>query len=348
MNKKRNRKSGSRKAMLWVLLGLAVCIVLFLIFIYPAVMVGAPKEASIKIPAKADTQQVYDSLEKYMGPKYAKYVIRLAKLRNVDFSTRNGAYTITEGMDALSAMRKLTSGAQTPVRITINGFRNYPLLIEKISEKMEFPADSLKAVLQDPEVLKEYGLNEQNVMAMFLDNTYEVYWNASPRQLVKKIGDNYKLFWGETRRRQAAELGLEPADMTILASIVDEETNSKGEKGTIGQLYINRLHSNMKLQADPTVRYAIGDFTIKRITKKDLQYDSPYNTYQHAGLPPGPIRTTSEETIKEILESKPNNYLYMCASEDFSGRHNFAVNYDEHLRNAVRYQAALDKRGITR
>lgn len=347
-DQKTKSKKGSSKVMLWILLGLALCIVVFLILLYPAVMVGAPNDANIKIPKGATSEQVQDSLKKYFGEEYAANVMRLARLRNIDFSTRNGAYTIDEGTDALSAMRKITSGAQTPVRITVNGFRNFPLLIERISEKMEFPADSLKAVLEDPAVLAEYGLTPENAMAMFLDNTYEVYWNSSARNLVKKIGDNYKFFWSQTRINQASDLGLSPAEMTILASIVDEETNSKEEKGTIGQLYINRLNSKMKLQADPTVRYALGDFTIKRVTKKDLKTESPYNTYLHAGLPPGPIRTTSETTIKSILESKPNNYLYMCASEDFSGRHNFAVNYDDHLKNAVRYQAALDERGIKR
>lgn len=343
-----NRTGGSRKTMLWVLLGLSVCIIIFLVMLIPVVLTGAPREATVKIPKDATSEQVGDSLRKYFGDDYTRHVMRLASLRDVDFSERYGAYKIEEGANALSTVRKLTSGAQTPVRITINGFRNYPLLLQKISDKMDFPVDSLKVVLQDSVFMAQYGLTPENAMALFLDDTYEVYWNSSARDVIKKIGDHYKFIWGPTRESLAADLGLSPAEMTVLASIVDEETNNQAEKGTIGQLYINRLNSKMKLQADPTVRFAIGDFTIKRVSKKDLQYDSPYNTYQHPGLPPGPIRTTSAATIKAITEAPPNNYLYMCAKEDFSGTHNFATTYDEHLKNAVKYQAALDKRGITR
>lgn len=334
--------------MLFLLLGLTVCITVFLAVLYPAIMVGSPQEANIKIPEGATTETVRDSMEKYLGKDYTSKVMRLVKLRRTDFSKRTGAYTLAKGTNALGAMRKLTSGAQTPVRITINGFRSMPLLINRVSRKMGFAEDSLRNALNDRELLAEYGLTPENAMALFVDDTYEVYWNTSARDLVRKVGDNYKFLWSEGRVRKAAELGLTPADVMIIASIVDEETNKEAEKGTIGRLYINRLHNNMRLQADPTVRFALGDFTIQRITKADLQKDSPYNTYLHAGLPPGPIRTTSAATVLSVLDSKPNNYLYMCAREDFSGRHNFAATYDEHLANAVRYQAALDELGIKR
>ena len=132
----------------------------------------------------------------------------------------------------------------------------------------------------------------------------------------------------------------------IICSIVDEESNAKSEKGTIGRLYINRLKKGMKLQADPTVRFALNDFTIRRVTRNHLTVDSPYNTYQVEGLPPGPIRTTSVETIDAVLNSQPNDYLYMCAKEDFSGTHNFAADYATHQENARRYQNALNERGI--
>ena len=347
-NNSKGQKNGSGRTMLWVLLGLAVCTVVFMILLFPVFMTGAPREANIKIPAGATEKNVRDSLEKYFGNEYTDKVMNLVSLRDMDFSTRHGAYTIEKGTSPLTAMRKLTSGAQTPVKITINGFRSLPKLIERISAKMEFPEDSLRQVLQDPLVMKEYGLTPESAMALFIDDTYLIYWNATPRELVEKIGDNYKKIWNQQRTEKAEKLGVSPADLTIIASITDEETNNKAEKGTIGRLYLNRVNKKMKLQADPTVRFAIGDFTIKRVTKKDLQYQSPYNTYLNSGLPPGPIRTTSEATISAILDSKPNDYLYMCAKEDFSGTHNFATTYDEHMQNARRYQAALDKRGITR
>lgn len=347
----RRPQAGSTRTgrmMLIILLGLAVCISIFLIVLYPVVMSRADQEVTIRIPRGATGRNVKDSLEKYLDKDYASTVMRLARLRHTDFGKRHGAYTIAEGTNALGAMRKLTSGAQTPVRITINGFRSLPLLIDRISRKMEFPADSLRAALNDTGLMAAYGLTPANAMALFMDNTYEVYWTTSARDLIRKIGDNYMFFWNNDRIKLAADRGLSPSDVMIIASIVDEETNNQSEKGTIGQLYINRLNNNMRLQADPTVRFALGDFTIQRITKADLKTDSPYNTYLHAGLPPGPIRTTSDKTVKAILSAEPNNYLYMCADENFSGTHNFATTYDEHLENAVRYQAALDRHGITR
>ncbi|MBD5223454.1 MAG: endolytic transglycosylase MltG [Bacteroidales bacterium] len=341
-----NRPAG--RNMLFLLLFLTICIGVFLIWLYPVIMVGSEKEAVIRIPRNATAQNVYDSVSAQLGPDYAKRVIQLSKIRGADFSKRAGAYKIPEGENALSAMRRLTSGAQTPVRITINGFRNLELLEERISRKMEFPIDSLRAVLNDTAFMAQYGLRPEQALALFVDDTYEVYWTTSARETVAKIAENYRYLWNDARKLRARELGVSPVDMMIIASIADQETNNEKEKGVVGRLYINRLHNNMKLQADPTVRFALNDFTIQRISKNDLKVESPYNTYLHKGLPPGPIRTTGFKTVMSILNSEPHGYLYMCAKEDFSGTHNFATTYEEHLRNATRYQAALDMRGIKR
>lgn len=348
LSSKKPRPGSTRtgKRMLFLLLGLSLCIILFLVAIYPMFLVGAPHDADIKIPRNATNEMVHDSLTKYLGESYASDVMTLVKMRGTDFSGRHGIYTIHKGRSAMHAMRKLTSGSQTPVRITINGFRSLPLLVKKISSRLDFPADSLYALLRDPDFMAQYGLTPDNALALFVDDTYEVYWSASARDLLHKIGNNYNYLWNENNVKKAKDLGLTPAEMMIIASITDEETNDKYEKGTVGQLYINRLHNNMKLQADPTVRFAIGDYTIRRVTSRHLKYESPYNTYIHHGLPPGPIRTTSEKTVSAILDSKPNSYLYMCAKEDFSGTHNFASTYSEHLQNALRYQTELDRRGI--
>lgn len=334
--------------MLWILLGLATCCTAFMILLYPVIMVGAPSTAAVRIPKGATEQNVTDTLTKYFGESYTSKVMRLVRLRNTDFSKRHGYYVIEEGDNALSAMRKLTSGSQTPVRITINGFRSLDLLIDKASLKMDFPADSLRAALADESLMAGYGLKTSEAMALFVDDTYDMFWTMSPREFISRIGENYRKIWNEENVRKAAVLGVTPAQVMIVASIADEETNASQEKGDIGRLYINRLHKNMRLQADPTVRFALGDFTIKRVTKADLKTASPYNTYLHDGLPPGPIRTTSAATVRSILDSKPHDYIYMCAKEDFSGTHNFATSYEEHLRNASRYQEALDRRGITR
>lgn len=341
-----NKRKAPKRMPLYILLGLTIVIAVFLIALYPMVMVKTDKTVMFRIPANATTQVVSDSLAKHYGPSLGKTVIRLLKMRNVDFSRRHGQYEIPEGCNAIAVARRLGGGGQTPVRITVNGFRDIDLLVRRISAKLDFSPDSLKAILTDPSEMSKYGLTPQQALALFIDDTYEVYWTATPCDVIKKIGDNYLDVWNPSRTEKAALLSLTPAQIMTVASIADEESNAAAEKGTIGRLYINRLHKGMRLQADPTIRFALNDFTIRRVKGDQLKVNSPYNTYLNPGLPPGPIRTTSRATIDAILDSKPSSYLYMCAKEDFSGTHNFASTYSEHTANALRYQRELDKRGI--
>lgn len=348
-NKKEHPRPGATgRWMLYIMLGVSLFLIVFLIVAYPLLMTGAPKTAVIRIPKGATEVNVRDSLTKHFGEDYTRIVMRTAKLRKIDYSTRHGLYEIQEGTSPLAAMRKLTSGAQTPVRITVNGYRSLPLLLQNVADKFEFSVDSLAQALYDKDFLDEYGLTPENAMAIFINDTYEVYWSATPREVLDKFGKNYRYLWNEGNRAKAQKLGLEPAQVMIIASIVDEETNSSSEKGTVGHLYINRLHKGMRLQADPTVRFAIGDFTIQRISNDDLNVTSPYNTYRNDGLPPGPIRTIDKRTVQSILDSKPHDYLYMCARETLDGTHNFAKTFDEHTRNALKYRQTLDKLGVSR
>ena len=305
----------------------------------------APSSAVVRIPANASKEQLRDSIERYLGEPFAKKVTRLVGLRGTDLNDRHGAYLIEAGMSPLTAMRRLTGGPQEPLTITINGFRLLPVLEEKVAARFDFNADSIASVLSDPGVLKEYGLSPEQALSLFINDSYEFFWNASPAEVVRKIGSHYSDVWNPARRAKAEALGLTQAEVMTVASIVDEESNKLDEKGTIGRLYINRLHRGMRLEADPTVRYAGGDFTVRRV-KNPRSVESPYNTYIHMGLPPGPIRTTSVETIDAILDSKPHDYIFMCAKEDFSGYHNFAATYAEHQANARRYKRELDRRGI--
>lgn len=305
----------------------------------------SPSSAVVRIPANASNAQLRDSISKYLGDGYAKKVARLVGLRGTDLNQRHGAYLIEAGMSPFTAMRRLTSGPQQPLTITINGFRLLPVLEEKVASRFDFTQDSLASALSDPTLLREYGLTPDQSLALFINDSYEFYWDASPVDVVKKIGAHYNDTWTPERKAKAEAIGLTPADVMILASIVDEESNKLDEKGTIGRLYINRLKRGMKLEADPTVRYAGGDFSIKRIVKP-REVPGAYNTYLHLGLPPGPIRTTSVETIDAILDSRPHDYIFMCAKEDFSGYHNFASTYSEHQANARRYKRELDRRGI--
>ncbi len=332
--------------MRYIISGVIFAIIIAGFFCAPSVFRKADKEATIRIPLNATEKMVKDSLSRYIDEDFATKTIRLAGLMNADFSSRHGAYYIEKGTTVLRAARKLSHGAQTPVRITINGFRNRDVMLDRISAKLDFSADSLRRWLNDNVFLSAYGLNSQNATALFMDDTYEVYWSSSPKSLLDKIGQNYLDFWTEKRKEKARAMNLTPAEVMIIASITDEETNNISEKGTIGRLYNNRLQKGMRLQSDPTIRFALNDFTIKRVRGEHLNVSSPYNTYRNAGLPPGPIRTTSKQTVDAILDSKPNHYLYMCAKEDFSGTHNFATTFTEHSQNARRYQKALNARNI--
>ncbi|MDE7420546.1 MAG: endolytic transglycosylase MltG [Muribaculaceae bacterium] len=340
-----NEKSKQTKRLVIVISSVAV--VAIAVFVAMSFLFSgmAPSSAVVRIPAGASKSQLQDSISKYLGDSYAKKVTRLVSLRGTDLNSRHGAYLIEAGMSPFTAMRRLTGGPQQPLTITINGFRLLPVLEEKVAARFDFTQDSIAAALSDPSLLKEYDLTPQKALALFINDSYEFFWNASPVDVIKKVGEHYNDVWSSERKAKAEALGLSPADIMILASIVDEETNKTDEKGAIGRLYINRLKRGMKLEADPTVRYAGGDFTIKRIVRP-REVQGAYNTYLHPGLPPGPIRTTSVETIDAILDSKPHDYIFMCAKEDFSGYHNFASTYSEHQANARRYKRELDRRGI--
>lgn len=342
-----NPVRSKKRILLFASLGaLAAMIAAILIFFLPLAITKAQDEAIVKIPRNASADDVHDSITKYLGKSYADKVMRVAALRHTDLPARHGAYLIERGLSPLRAERKISQGRQHPLTLTVNGFRTLPNLTERVARRFDFPADSLNVLLNNPEVLATYSLTPRQAIALFIDDSYELYWSASPAQVIKKIGDNYNKVWNKERRDKADALGLTPAEVMTLCSIVDEESNKLDEKGKIGRLYINRINTGMPLQADPTVRYALNDFTIRRVKGIHLQTDSPYNTYRISGLPPGPIRTTSVATIDAVLNSAPSSHLYMCAKEDFSGYHNFASTYAEHLDNARRYQKALDAKGI--
>ena len=255
-----------------------------------------------------------------------------------------GAYRIDSGMPARAIAQKICFRQQTPVRITFHEMRLKEQWAGKVSEKLMCDSASLLAAMIDPEFLKEAETDEQNVIGILLPDTYEVYWNVKPQDLMKRMLKEYKKFWSEARVAKADGWGLTPQEVTILGSIAEEETQNRSERGVVAMLYWNRLQFGMPLQADPTVKYALKDFGLKRILNAHLEVESPYNTYRYAGLPPGPIRMVDKATIDTILNARIHTYLYMCAKPDFSGKHNFATTYSEHLRNAAAYHRALDAR----
>ncbi len=270
----------------------------------------------------------------------------LARAAKLPDHVRAGKYKINEGMSNYNMVRMLRSNKQTPVKLVINKLRTKRDLITLIATNLEADSTTLQHLLHDPVYLAEFGADTSTALCIFMPDSYEFYWNTTADKAIRKIAQNYTHFWDDARKQQAREHNLTPNQAIIVASIVDEETNVTDDKPYIASVYLNRLRIGMKLQADPTVKYAVGDFTIRRIQGAMLNNQSPYNTYVHEGLPPGPICTPAPSSIKAVLESPKTTYLYFCANADFSGRSAFASTFDEQLKNARAYQKALDARGI--
>ena len=309
------------------------------------VLVDQPDKI-VLIPTGADFDQVQDILydEGYVNDLLS--FSTLAKLMKYDEHVKPGRYLLRSDMNNLDAIRLLRSGNQTPVNVTFNNIRMKHELAERLCENLEADATKFEALLNDEAVVKQYGFNTENVLSMFLPNTYQLFWTTTEQELLDRMYREYQKFWTAERRQQADSLKLTPTEVSILASIVESETNKADEAPMVAGLYLNRLNRNIALEADPTLVFAAQDFTIKRVLNKHKEIDSPYNTYKYTGLPPGPIRIPSPQAVNAVLNYQDHDYLFMCAKEDFSGYHNFATNLRTHINNAKRYQRALSKAGI--
>jgi len=267
----------------------------------------------------------------------------LAKFMNYDRLVKPGKYRIEKNSNNVQVIRKLRSGDQEPVRITFNNARLLSDVAAKLTINLELDSMTFLAFLQSETIAQKYGFNNETFRCMFIPNTYEVYWTISAEQLIERLNREYHRFWDEKRIARARNINLNPEQVTILASIVQAETTHHEESSIVAGLYVNRLKRNMPLQADPTLIYAVGDFSIKRVLNIHKEIDSPYNTYKYAGLPPGPINFPSIYSIDAVLNFEQHNYIYMCAREDFSGYHNFSSSLREHNNNARKYQQALNR-----
>ena len=263
-----------------------------------------------------------------------------------DKNIRSGRYVIEPDEGTISVLRKLKNGHQEPMRLTIPESRTTDRLAGAIGRKLMMDSLSLSILLKDSTFCAAQGFDTTTIVSMFVPNTYEVYWNTSIENLMSRMKKEHDKFWNKSRMAKASALGLSPEEVCTLASIIDEETSNNAEKPMIARMYLNRLAKGMPLQADPTVKFALKDFALKRIYHNMLNTDSPYNTYRYAGLPPGPIKVASVAGVEAVLNPASHSYLYMCAKEDFSGTHNFAATYQEHLKNASKYSKALNERGI--
>ncbi|MDR1792951.1 MAG: endolytic transglycosylase MltG [Bacteroidales bacterium] len=295
------------------------------------------------IPQGSDFETVKHIIENQHILKNPRTFFWLTEKRNYKGNVHSGKYRIEKQMSNLALLRKLRSGYQEPVEITFHNIRTKASLSKVLSSEIELDSAQIYNALINNEICNHYGLDTHNILCLFLPDTYEVWWDMTQEELLNRMQKEFNKFWTQERREKATLAGLTPVEVIILASIVEEENHRSAEQPRIAGLYINRLKRGMRLQADPTVKFAVGDFTLKQVLKRHLKTVSPYNTYLIKGLPPGPICIPSKKCIDNVLNYEKNDYIYMCAKEDLSGYHNFAKTGAEHARNSAKYHKALKK-----
>ena len=309
-------------------------------------------ETYIYIPTNADFLQVVDTLNANGLLINVNSFEWLAKQKNYHTNIKPGRYKIDRALNNNQLVNLLRSGKQTPIKVAFHNLRTKEDLVGKIASQIEADSASIlkhitKVIFKQKPLLMDSAiyldLTKDNVACLFLPNTYEFYWNTSAEEFVNRMLKEHAVFWNAKRKKKATRLKLNLFEVTILASIVEKEQSIRlEERPDIAGLYLNRIRKGMLLQSDPTAIFAIGDFSIKRVLNKHLEIDSPYNTYMYPGLPPGPICLPSLNAIDAVLNANQNNFLFMCAREDFSGYHNFAQTYQEHNINANKYRSTLD------
>ncbi|MFV0507018.1 MAG: endolytic transglycosylase MltG [Bacteroidales bacterium] len=304
------------------------------------------EKATIFIPENANKEDVFKLLENSKVVENMEAIRWIAKKKKYGSNIFPGNYELTKSMNANQLVNMLKAGNQKPVLLTFNNCRTPEDLAGKVSKYIQADSLSILQIFSDDILIKKNGFSRDNFPTMFIPNTYEIYWTTDASEFVARMQQEHKKFWNEERCRKAKDCRLSPIEVEILASIVQSETAKIDEAPTVAGLYINRLEKNMKLESDPTVKYAVGDPSIRRVLYEHLEKDSPYNTYKYEGLPPGPICFPEIQFIDAVLNHKKHNYLFMCAKDDLSGYHNFAKTNAEHSRNAIRWRRSLNERKI--
>lgn len=337
------------KFILWMLIILIIAALVAGYYLYQAiysnnVWIPEGKATSVYIPTGADFDDVSQEL-------YGKGIIIdrntfewLAVRKKYPELVKPGHFVIHEGMSNDQLINMLRLGHQVPINVTFNNIRTKEILAERVSTQIEADSASIMALLNDANYMAEMGLETEEALTMIIPNTYEFYWNTSAEQFMERMYKEYNAFWDNGRVNMAENIDLSKPEVSILASIVEKETNKNDEKDVIAGVYINRLNKNWLLQADPTLVYASGDFGLTRVLNVHKEIDSPYNTYMYAGLPPGPICIPSIASIDAVLNYDKNDYFFFCAKDDFSGYHVFAKSITQHNKNARKYHKALKNR----
>lgn len=288
-------------------------------------------------------------MENLQNDGYIKnsYTLRfVSRLKKYPDMVKSGRYRLKDGMNNNTLVNLLRSGNQEAVHFTFNNLRTLEQLAGVVSRQLEIDSLEFLETARRPDLQRELGFTPETFIGMFIPNTYQVYWNTKPEKLIRKMAEEYRKFWNDTRLAEAKKAGLSPMEVMTLASIIEEETIRPEEYPVIAGVYINRLNKNIPLSACPTLKFALGDFTLKRILNKHLEIESPYNTYKNLGLPPGPIRMASVNVIDAVLHYKKHDYLYFCAKSDFSGGHYFSKTLHQHNIYAEQYHRALNQRKI--
>lgn len=272
--------------------------------------------------------------------KWVAHLLKFGKL------IKPGKYEIENGMSYKKLFRKIQLGDQVPVVLILHNLRLKENLAGFVGKRLEVDSASILEYFNKPGFADSLGFTMENLYCLFLPNSYQFKWNTTANQFMIRMVEEYRRYWNVSRKKLAEEHGLSPNQVIILASIVSQESNKPFDMSLIAGVYLNRLKSGIKLEADPTVVFSNGDFSIRRVTQKYLAKDSPYNTYKYKGLPPGPITMPTEQALEAVLNSPATSYLYFCAKSDFSGNHAFAVTREEHQINARKFHDALNARNI--
>lgn len=329
---------------------IVVLVAAFLIYkhLYGITIEGKSNSKVIYIRTGSSYEQVLDILDSTLKIRDPNALDWVAKQKNYPQLIKPGKYVIDSDLSYIRLINLLRSGKQTPVKVTFNNVRTLNQLAGKIGGQIEADSSSLINFLSNESNYGSDGFTKENVIAIFIPNTYEMYWNTDAKGLYSRMLKEHNLFWNRQRMKKAQDEGLNPGQVAILASIIDDEVVKPEEKPRIAGVYLNRLKRGIPLQACPTIKFALNDFTITRVLKKYLEVNSPYNTYRHNGFPPGPISCPSIEGIEAVLNAEKHDYLFFAAKADFSGYHNFSRTLSEHNRYAAMYQKELDKRKIFR
>jgi UPF0755 protein len=323
-------------------LAISLTFYFYQVFFSPNTLVESDQPYYLKIPTNSVFKNVSDQLYEDKVINDVLSFSFVAKALDYQEAVKPGLYKIEPKMSNLNLVRMLRSGKQVPVKVTFNNVRTKEDLAEKITANLEVSQDQFFNLIQDSVYIRKFDFEEETLMSMFIPNTYELWWNTSAEGLFDRMYKEYQSFWTEERKEKANALGLSQKEVSTLASIVQAESQKADERPKIAGVYLNRMKIGMALQADPTLVFATGDFSLKRILNIHKEIDSPYNTYKYTGLPPGPINLPDINSLNAVLNAEKHNYMYFCAKEDFSGYHSFAVTYNEHLSNARRYQNALN------